>query len=306
MKNNQFIDKKVLTEIENICLDEKYEIKIEIGEIVLSIKTNDYELDRLMKKKFCAFLSTGPAELFIEIQVKDKIQIQLEKISMEVAIDDYRIFFNRSFYCAGIIDFRGKKSRMLVIPPLVVLPMEDVIEGIICLILSYLIIDFEGVCLHAASIVVDSNKGFIFCGKSGCGKTTIANLSNKYTVLSDEISFIRKINNEYKVYSTPFHPNTISTYSCALIESILFPRKNNEVYLKKVPVHSSVKEMMKNGYLVFQAIPFPFRYKFFSVCGDIVEKILSYELYFLPNESFWWYILNRREKKEGAHHNVEK
>ncbi|MBU0567036.1 hypothetical protein KJ693_00445 [bacterium] len=287
MKDNQLIDKKILEEIANICLDEEYETRIEVGKVVLSIKTNDYGFDRLMKKRFCTFLSSDSPELFIEIQVKEKSQIQLEK-SKQVAIDDQRIFFSRNFYCAGLVDLNEKMGRVLVVPSV----KDKFFESIISRVLSYFLIDFGGVLLHAASIMVDSNRGFIFCGESGCGKTTNANLSTKYTVLNDDMTLIRKINNQYKVFSTPFYRNGVNINVCAQIENLLFPRKDKEVYIKKSTVHSSLEEIMNNVFLLFQEIPFPFRGKLFNLCAEIAEKIPSYELHFLPDESFWRHILS--------------
>ncbi|MEW6608376.1 MAG: hypothetical protein AB1414_13180 [bacterium] len=285
MKNNQLINKKVLDEIKNICLDEEYEIRIEVGGIILSIKTNDYELNELMKRKFYAFLSSDSPQLVVEIQVKEKIQTGSE--GSKCVVDEWRVLFSKGYSYAGIADFKQKKGQVIIIPS-----EKNNTESIIRRFLSYFLIEFNGFFLHAASVVVDSNRGFIFCGKCGCGKTTIANLSDKYTVLNDDMSLIRKINNQYKVYSTPFYGNRINSYVWARIESLLFPKKDKEVYIKKYSIYSSLKEIIPNIFLLFGVLHHFQREKVFNLCSEIIEKVPCYELHFLKDGTFWTHILS--------------
>jgi len=284
MKDNQLINKKVLEEIANIYLDEEYETKIEIGGIVLSIKTNNYELDELMKGKFHSFLSSEFPEVSIKIQVKEKIQTGSEETKF--IVDEWRVLFNKGYSYAGIADFKQKKGQVIIIPS-----EKNNIESIVRRFLSYFLIEFNGMFLHAASVVVNSNSGFIFCGESGCGKTTITNLSNRYTALNEDVSLIRKVNNHYNVYSTPFYGKRVDNYVCARIVSLLFPKKDKEVYIKKYPIYSSLKEIIKNIFLLFGEIPHHVGDKLFGLCREIVEKVPCYELHFLKDGSFWHYIL---------------
>jgi len=57
--------------------------------------------------------------------------------------------------------------------------------------------------LHAAT-VVRGGKAYVFTGRSGAGKSTVASLSPAGTVLTDEISLLRFEDGEWRAYGTPF------------------------------------------------------------------------------------------------------
>ena len=61
-----------------------------------------------------------------------------------------------------------------------------------------------GFLLHAAS-AVRNGRAFLFCGVSGAGKTTIARLAPPdATLLTDEISYVRRNGRGYQACGTPF------------------------------------------------------------------------------------------------------
>jgi hypothetical protein len=62
----------------------------------------------------------------------------------------------------------------------------------------------RGFLLHASS-VVRNGRAYLFTGPSGAGKTTIARLApGDTTVLTDEISYVRRVDGRYRAYGTPF------------------------------------------------------------------------------------------------------
>jgi hypothetical protein len=61
-----------------------------------------------------------------------------------------------------------------------------------------------GFLLHSAS-AVRQGKAFLFAGVSGAGKTTISRLAPPdVTLLTDEISYVRKLDSGYVAFGTPF------------------------------------------------------------------------------------------------------
>jgi hypothetical protein len=61
-----------------------------------------------------------------------------------------------------------------------------------------------GFQLHASSAIRNGH-AFLFAGVSGAGKTTMARLApSDALVLTDEISYIRRIAGGYRAYGTPF------------------------------------------------------------------------------------------------------
>src|ERR1700683_4641135 len=61
----------------------------------------------------------------------------------------------------------------------------------------------RGFLLHGATVVRDG-RAYIFFGRSGAGKSTVASLSPKGSVLTDEISLIRYSDGCWQAHGTPF------------------------------------------------------------------------------------------------------
>lgn len=61
-----------------------------------------------------------------------------------------------------------------------------------------------GFLLHAAS-TISRGRGALFSGVSGAGKSTIISLARPHVMrLTDEISYIRKIDGAFRASGTPF------------------------------------------------------------------------------------------------------
>jgi hypothetical protein len=74
--------------------------------------------------------------------------------------------------------------------------------GTIILLYSTLLLD--GIMLHASGVQYN-NKGFIFCGFSGKGKSTIAEIFSNAGAeyINDDRLIIRKINEKFFIFNTP-------------------------------------------------------------------------------------------------------
>lgn len=64
-----------------------------------------------------------------------------------------------------------------------------------------------GVELHACGVVDTDGDGYLFIGHSGAGKSTIARLweSAGATILSDDRTVVRRKNDQFMIYGTPWH-----------------------------------------------------------------------------------------------------
>ena len=83
-----------------------------------------------------------------------------------------------------------------------------------------------GIIVHACSAVMNG-KAFLFPGESGCGKSTIASLLKRYSeaiVLSDELTIIRSVGRELRVFGTPWPSRSGCVSSLeAPLYAVLFP-----------------------------------------------------------------------------------
>lgn len=80
---------------------------------------------------------------------------------------------------------------------------EYALDTLVRVLLSQELLKRDGFLLHAASMV-RNERARIFTGRSGAGKSTTAALSPEGSVLTDEISLLRRVAGKWRAFSTPF------------------------------------------------------------------------------------------------------
>jgi hypothetical protein len=80
---------------------------------------------------------------------------------------------------------------------------EYALDSLLRILLTQLLLPQRGFLLHAATIT-RGGRGYVFVGRSGAGKSTVASLSPAGSVLTDEISLLRRDGNNWFAYGTPF------------------------------------------------------------------------------------------------------
>ena len=80
---------------------------------------------------------------------------------------------------------------------------EYALDSLLRILLTMVLLPRRGFLLHAASVVRDG-RAYVFTGRSGAGKSTVASLSPAGTVLTDEISLLRFTDGCWHAYGTPF------------------------------------------------------------------------------------------------------
>ena len=155
------------------------------------------------------------------------------------------------------------------------------------LLLVNLLARGKGVEVHACGVVDLKGNGHLFVGQSGAGKSTMAGLwQNKpgITVLSDDRIILRRKDNGFWMYGTPWHGVAeLASSHRAPLKGVYFLNKG--IKNKVVPLRNS------DAATRFFACSFP---PFFSQQGldftlsfleEVVHSVPCRELSFLPEES---------------------
>lgn len=158
----------------------------------------------------------------------------------------------------------------------------------------------QGVMLHACGIKF-INKGLLFVGTSGAGKSTIARLWHKNSedkensgsiiVLNDDRVIIRKKGKRFWLFGTPWHGelNQCSPQR-APIEKIFFLRHAQSNYLKIIPPAQAAARLLNHSLAVFwnkQNME-----SALVLYSELLKNMPCYELGFVPDKTVLDFIKN--------------
>lgn len=146
------------------------------------------------------------------------------------------------------------------------------------------LLDFNAGILHASGII-HNGQGFVFCGRSGIGKTTLARLwkSAGSKLLNDDRVIIRREGNSFYLYSSPWHGEE------NVVENLRTPLKGI-FHLSQAPENklTDLSGVTAAAQLLATAVaPFysPGRMtQWLSLADRIVDSVPSYSLAFTPDE----------------------
>ena len=166
-------------------------------------------------------------------------------------------------------------------------PFHQSLNSFLRFIFSLFLLKNNGFLFHASSLI-RNGKGYIFPGKSGSGKTTIAKLSDDSTILTDELSLVRLMDGDYYIFGTPFSGEleVFGENTKALLSGVYFPIKDKENYIKEVSKAKSLQMLLPN-------VGFKGSYdkylneEIFNIVYEFTMSLNAYELPFLPEPSFW-------------------
>jgi hypothetical protein len=150
---------------------------------------------------------------------------------------------------------------------------------------SLVLLKEPGFLVHASGLI-KNEKGYIFPGKSGAGKTTISRLSPGATLLSDDIPLV-KIGDAPLIFGTPFWGDlaVAGEKTSAPLTGIYFPVKDKKNYTERLKPRRVIEKLLPNVVFFFKNEKFS--KQLFNLSFDLATKVPGYELHFLPDFSFW-------------------
>jgi hypothetical protein len=150
-------------------------------------------------------------------------------------------------------------------------------------VLSALAFRSGGLLLHAAG-VVRGRRAFLFFGRSGSGKTTVARNSPDDLVLNDDLVLLRPENGHWMAYGTPFtNPSqTTPAAGSAPVAALLRLVQSPRVVLQPLTGARALAELLA-CVPVLNASPAPPLER----CRMLLLSIPAYDLHLRPDSSFW-------------------
>jgi hypothetical protein len=163
--------------------DSGWPLRISIGSIPLSLFIPEELLLQQALKRYREFTADLGSGLPIFLQPRERAGQESGSFSYE--LDDASVILRRSG-----AEFRGVRH-------------EYALDSLLRILLTMVLLPKRGFLLHAATVVRDG-RAYIFAGRSGAGKSTVASLSPEGSVLTDEISLLRYTDGCWQAHGTPF------------------------------------------------------------------------------------------------------
>ena len=173
-------------------------LPIEIGRMTIALRTHDPSFREQIARRYAGFVrSAQPADFEFDVDLyeptepppaDDGLKVSVEKGNWLLQRGDFRARWNPG-------DRRGHIRQA---------NNPYACDSLLRIVHTLILAKQGGFLVHAAS-AIRGDKAFIFSGVSGAGKTTISRLAPPdATLLSDEISYVRREGNRYLAFGTPF------------------------------------------------------------------------------------------------------
>ena len=163
---------------------------------------------------------------------------------------------------------------------------EYALDSLLRMYLSWALLPQDGFLLHAASVTRDG-KAYIFVGRSGAGKSTVASLSPRGSVLTDEISLLKRIDGEWRAFGTPFwgefKADGLNTSApVAGIFRLIQARENRVERLRPAELLKALLPCV-----LFFSSNVGDHQRLLQILSGAIREISGFHLYFRKSRSFW-------------------
>lgn len=157
------------------------------------------------------------------------------------------------------------------------------------LLINYFAYRNQGIFTHSVGIKDLDGSGLLFAGKSGAGKSTTARLWHKHSkamVLNDDRIIIRKINNKFVMYGSPWHGEfsdyLASRVDSAALKKILFIRHFSKNIATAIPPKQAFSRLYPALFPAFWDKNCLGNIAAF--CDDLIKNVPCYNLGFVNNK----------------------
>lgn len=163
---------------------------------------------------------------------------------------------------------------------------EYALDSLLRVLLSWQLTHLTGFLLHAVT-VIRQGKAYVFTGRSGAGKSTVASLSPEGSVLTDEISLLRFENRQWRAYGTPFWGEfrAAGSNTSAPVRGIfrlVQAAENRVASLRPVEL---LRALLPN--VLFFSAESEANRRLLEILGQAAEEISGGELSFRRDRTFW-------------------
>jgi hypothetical protein len=255
-------------------------VVIAIGGIPIRLNTEDRGFLKLLRNRYAGFLGTAEAAEYV-------FDVDLHPPETADLPDDPRVTFHDGRWLLERGDFRAEWDTTLRRGTIRQGLNPYSIDAVLRIVHTLVLAQAGGFLLHSAS-AIRKGKAFLFAGVSGAGKTTISRLAPPdSTLLTDEISYVRKLPAGYTAFGTPFtgELSRLGENAQAPVEALYLLAQGPVNRIEPVSPADAGRELLANM-LFFAEDPSIVGCAFQSAC-DFVDCVPVSRLTFVPDTRVW-------------------
>jgi len=253
---------------------------IEIGGMPVRVNTSDPVFFELLQNRYSGFVSdSGDAEI--------EFDVELAPPDPAYRAADVEVMYRFGRWSLTRGDFRAEWDpsarrgwiRQTVNP--------YSIDAVLRIVHTLVLARQGGFLLHSAS-AIRNGKAFLFAGVSEAGKTTISRLApSDVTLLTDEISYVRKTADGYIAFGTPFTGELakLGENVSAPISTLYLLGKGEENRIESLSRGEATRSLLAN--LLFFADDQDLVQAAFHSAFEFVSRVPVARLTFVPDARVW-------------------
>jgi hypothetical protein len=257
-----------------------HDVVIEIGGFPIEVQTTDAEFERLLQGRYADYVRPGKAAQFA-------LRVQLTTPNTSDPDADAEVWLEDREWRMVRGDFRARWNPAERQGYVEQSPNPYSIDSVLRIVHTLMLAPEGGFLLHASS-AVRNGKAFLFSGVSEAGKTTMARLAPPdAALLTDEASYVRKVDGRYFAYGTPFAGEfgVPGKNISAPIAALYLLKKGPENRIDAMDPALAVKRLLRN--ILFFAHQAEMVRKVFEAACAFVAAVPVFELTFFPDQRVW-------------------
>jgi hypothetical protein len=255
-------------------------VTVDIGDVAVEFHTSDATLVRVLEQRFHRFLNPSAEPAF-------RFDITAVPSAHWDVDDDLHVHARNGRWIMQRGDFRAEWDVAERHGRIWQTVSPYAIDSVLRIVHTLVLATSGGFLLHASSAVRDG-RAYLFTGPSGAGKSTIVGLApDDVTVLTDEISYVRRTNDGYVAFGTPFAGELADLgepLSAPVAALFQLGRGTDDRHIK-LETRETVQALMRNilffandGLLVDEVLD--------TAC-DFASRVPAFKLLFAPDQRVW-------------------
>ncbi|HAZ10831.1 MAG TPA: hypothetical protein DCY56_06995 [Candidatus Omnitrophica bacterium] len=261
----------------------EFNLSLKIAQIPCTLTCKSHKLFQCLEERLAGFkFDNFNKEKHISIFIKQSKPSKKKNVYIQrnIKTSSYSKFLVKISNLNGKCVFDARTKKGYILATCNGRRMTNFILFSLMEIYRFISPSYNSIAIHCSSVCY-KNRGVIFAGPSGSGKSTIVKLiPNDYTVLHDELTFIKYEGERFYIHNPPVssvHWDGLNKRKRTPLRRIFFLRKG--LYNKVVPLSicNALKILMRNVYGVGV---YPDTNKIFDICCKMINIVPTHILEF--------------------------